>query len=127
MADSMKIDELEALSINDSTQWVLYRGNDRKKPVVLFVHGGPGYPQMWYSRGLDAPFLDDFVVVHWDQRGAGKSYSEEGFGASVSLSQIVDDGLQVTKHLSNKLRSRRIIAWSASQRRRRADAPGPRR
>ena len=103
------IDELEALEINGCRQWVLYRGRDRSRPVVLFVHGGPGYPQMLYSRGLDGPFVEKFVVVHWDQRGSGKSYSEETPPESITLDQIVDDGIQLTAHLKKKFKTDKII------------------
>lgn len=103
------IDELSAIDINGCPQWLLYRGKSANHPVVLFVHGGPAYPQMWYSRGLDAPFLSDFVVVHWDQRGAGKSYSPDTPLESITLDQIVDDGLRVTAHLQEKFNTQQII------------------
>ncbi|MCA9194199.1 MAG: alpha/beta fold hydrolase [Planctomycetales bacterium] len=103
------IDELKALNINGAKQWVLCRGNDRTKPVVLFVHGGPGYPLMWYSRGLDGPFLDDFVVVHWDQRGAGKSTGDSIDPDTITLDQIVDDGLAVTNRLKTKFSVKKIV------------------
>ena len=102
------IDELMSLTINGSQQWVLCRGVDRSNPVVLFVHGGPGYPQMWYSRGLDGDFIEDFVVVHWDQRGAGKSYSEDT-PETITLNQIVSDGLELTRYLKRKFQVEKII------------------
>jgi hypothetical protein len=58
------IDQLEALQINCTRQWVLYRAEEEANPVVLFVHGGPGYPRMRFSRAFDGILLKDFVVVH---------------------------------------------------------------
>lgn len=103
------LDELVALEVNGSKQWLLIRGADRSKPVVLFVHGGPGYPLMWYSRAFDEHLLEEFVVVHWDQRMAGKSASSETPIESVSLSQIVDDGLEVVSSLRLKFPKNNII------------------
>jgi pimeloyl-ACP methyl ester carboxylesterase len=105
----MNIDELESLDVNGTRQWVLCRGEDRAKPVVLFVHGGPGYPLMWFSRAFDEILLDHFVVVHWDQRNAGKSYSPDTPIETFTLDQIVDDGLVVIEHLKQKFRANKII------------------
>jgi dipeptidyl aminopeptidase/acylaminoacyl peptidase len=45
------------LHINGIDQWVYTRGQDRKNPVLLFVHGGPASPSaptMWmYQRPLE--------------------------------------------------------------------------
>lgn len=68
------VERLQALSINGVEQWVSIRSRDRANPVLLVVHGGPGWvamPTSWYfAQGWD----EYFTVVQWDQRGAGKSY-----------------------------------------------------
>jgi proline iminopeptidase len=55
-------------------QWVSARGVDRRNPVLLYIHGGPGYvsiPMSWWStRGWE----EYFTVVQWAQRAAGKTY-----------------------------------------------------
>ncbi|HEY9155603.1 MAG TPA: alpha/beta hydrolase [Opitutaceae bacterium] len=55
-------------------QWISIRGVDRRNPVLLLLHGGPGYVQMpmswWNARGWE----EYFTVVQWDQRGSGKTY-----------------------------------------------------
>ena len=40
------VEELLPLQINGITQWVSIRGRDRRNPVLLFLHGGPGSPTM---------------------------------------------------------------------------------
>jgi pimeloyl-ACP methyl ester carboxylesterase len=103
------IDQLEALEINGTRQWVLYRGEEEANPVVLFVHGGPGYPLMWFSRAFDDFLLKDFIVVHWDQRNAGKSYCPSMPTLTFTLSQIAGDGLKVTEHLKDRFRTTKIL------------------
>lgn len=105
----MSIDQLEFFEVNGTKQWILERGQDRTKPLILFVHGGPGSPLMWFSRAWDAPFLNDFVVVHWDQRGSGKSFDPSISPDSYTLDQIVADGLKVTELLRSKFHRQKII------------------
>lgn len=68
------IERLETVRIGGIEQWVSIRGYDKRNPVLLLIHGGPGYVSMpmswWFSRGWD----EYFTVVQWDQRGAGKTY-----------------------------------------------------
>jgi pimeloyl-ACP methyl ester carboxylesterase len=55
-------------------QFVTIRGKDRRNPVLLVLHGGPGYVETplswWYAHAWE----EYFTVVEWDQRGAGKTY-----------------------------------------------------
>lgn len=69
------VERLEKIRIGGIDQWVSIRGNDRRNPVLLMLHGGPGWvamPTSWYfQRGWE----EYFTVVQWDQRGAGKTYA----------------------------------------------------
>lgn len=68
------IASLETVELNGSRQWISIRGQDTTKPVLLFLAGGPGGSQLSTERfalgGLEA----HFVVVNWEQPGAGKSF-----------------------------------------------------
>lgn len=80
IADARKIlapngvERLEKVRIGGIDQWVSIRGTDRRNPVLLYIHGGPGYVSMpmswWFSRGWE----EYFTVVQWDQRAAGKTF-----------------------------------------------------
>src|SRR3954468_23849060 len=63
------IDRAEAVDIGGIKQWVTIRGDDTRNPVLLVLHGGPGYVELplswWYTRGWE----EYFTVVQWDQRG----------------------------------------------------------
>lgn len=103
------IDQLESVNINNSKQWILQRGVDREKPVVLFVHGGPGSPLMYFSRAYDDIFINDFVIIHWDQRGSGKSYNPAEPASNYQFQQYLDDGLAVVEYLKSKFQKEKII------------------
>lgn len=81
---------LEKIRLGGVDQWIQIRGEDRTRPILLFLHGGPGFPQMPFSH-LNAELEKDFVVVEWDQRGAGKSYSRSIPGDSMRIEQFVAD------------------------------------
>ena len=65
---------LEKVTLNGSQQWVSIRGQDVTKPVLLFLAGGPGGSQLATARYALAGLEEHFVVVNWEQPGAGKSF-----------------------------------------------------
>ena len=68
------IERTEKIRIGGIDQWISIRSRDRRNPVLLMLHGGPGFvamPTSWYAaHGWE----EYFTVVQWDQRGAGKTY-----------------------------------------------------
>lgn len=92
----------QPVPINGSTQWLLIRGQDSTRPVLLFLHGGPGLPELSLLTG--SPLESRFVVVHWEQRGAGKSYDPTVFDQTFTVNQFVDDAAKVSRWLTNHFR-----------------------
>jgi proline iminopeptidase len=80
IADARKIltpygvERSEKVRIGGIDQWVSVRGDDRRNPILLYIHGGPGYVSIpmswWFTRDLE----EYFTVVQWDQRATGKTY-----------------------------------------------------
>ena len=73
----LKIESLEPVEINGVEQWILIRGNDLSKPVLLYLHGGPGHSLIPFAHVATSKLVDKFKVVYWDQRGTGLSYNEK--------------------------------------------------
>ena len=65
---------LEKVDLNGSNQWISIRGQDVNKPILLFLAGGPGGSQLVTERRSLAGLEQHFVVVNWEQPGAGKSF-----------------------------------------------------
>jgi len=104
------IDEAAFVPINGLDQWITIRGQDRTKPVLLVLHGGPGASQSHLIQRM-APFEKDFVVVQWDQRGAGKT-SAKARGVvdpNLDYAAMVSDGLAVSEYLRGRLHRDKII------------------
>jgi pimeloyl-ACP methyl ester carboxylesterase len=65
---------LETVKLGGSEEWITIRGQDSRNPVLLFLAGGPGGSQLVTERNALAGLEDHFVVVNWEQPGAGKSF-----------------------------------------------------
>ncbi len=100
--------ELLALDVNGQKQWISIRGKDRNNPVLLWLHGGPGSAQMSMSHHLDHALEEKYVVVHWDQRGAGKSNHGGFVEQTMTVEQLKDDALLIISYLQNSLGQEKI-------------------
>jgi pimeloyl-ACP methyl ester carboxylesterase len=67
------IDTSQTIFIGGIKQFVSIKGKDRSAPLFLFLHGGPGNSVMSYSDKFSGQLPEHFVVVHWDQREAGRT------------------------------------------------------
>lgn len=81
---------IERIRLGGVDQWIQIRGDDHTKPILLFLHSGPGFPEMPFSH-VNAPLEKEFVIVQWDQRGAGKSYSSSIPESSMTIEQFISD------------------------------------
>jgi pimeloyl-ACP methyl ester carboxylesterase len=94
-------------------QRVHIAGDDPKKPVLLFLHGGPGAPNRHLIFTKHRDLLDTFILVGWDQRGVGGSF----WGSDprkLSLQRMVDDAGELVAWLCKKLRKTKIFVIGGS-------------
>ncbi len=117
-----QIDEGKYIPINGIEQWVTIKGN-RTKPIVLFVHGGPGSVMSPYCENMYGDWMQDYVLVNWDQRGAGRTFGrnapdkvDENYWLEnkLILDQIVNDGITLTEYLIQYLGTQKIVLIGTS-------------
>lgn len=99
---------LRDLEINGMKQWVSIRGRDRDNPVLLWLHGGPGSAQISMSHYLDKELEERYVVVHWDQRGAGKSNHSGLKEETMTVQQFKDDTVALISYIKEYLGQEKI-------------------
>jgi pimeloyl-ACP methyl ester carboxylesterase len=111
------IDRAEAIDIGGIQQWITIRGDDRRNPVLLVLHGGPGYVEMplnwWYGRGWE----EYFTVVQWDQRGAGKTYilnDPKALAPTMTKERFAQDTDEMVQWIRKNLGKKKIFVWGHS-------------
>lgn len=102
------IESLEEVTLGRARQWILIRGRDKSNPVLLYLHGGPGGADMALARHFDTELVKHFVMVHWDQRGAGKSYDRCIPVESMNREQFVSDMLDLAEILRKRFNTPKI-------------------
>ncbi|EMY13277.1 hypothetical protein LEP1GSC043_4841 [Leptospira weilii str. Ecochallenge] len=85
-----------------------YSWTKRDNTILLYIHGGPGTTDMFLSRKIDKEIIKDFVVVHWDQRGAGKLFSPFIAAESYNKEQFFADAYELALYLKKKLNREKI-------------------
>lgn len=85
------IAEMEMLNIGGIEQSVWFRGRDKNAPALILLHGGPGASEAALFRHYNAALEDHFLVVYWEQRGAGRSYHRGMDRESMTIEQMVQD------------------------------------
>jgi pimeloyl-ACP methyl ester carboxylesterase len=102
------VNEKSLISLGGEKQYVEITGASNLKPVLLFIHGGPGWPQTPFLRYYNADIAKNFILVSWDQRGCGKTYLNNPNPENMTLQQIVADAHQLTAYLKDKFQQQKI-------------------
>jgi pimeloyl-ACP methyl ester carboxylesterase len=110
------VNEETFVQIGGIDQWVTIKGDDRKNPVVLFLHGGPGDALSPIADAWFGGWEKDFTLVQWDQRGAGRTYGKSGpsIEPSMTIERMVQDGIEVTEFLIKHLNKKKIVIEGGS-------------
>jgi len=96
---SSSIALLEQATLSGSKQWILIRGSNINNPLLLFLHGGPGMPTMYLAHDFQRELERSFIVVQWDRRGAGKSFAAGMSSQRMTVSQEINDTLELIDQL----------------------------
>ncbi len=93
------IQERRVHDLGGVPQVVSVRGRDRRNPVLIMVHGGPGAPLSSTAWMWQRPLEESFTVVQYDQRGAGRSYrliDPERLSGELGVDRYAEDLIELT-------------------------------
>jgi pimeloyl-ACP methyl ester carboxylesterase len=120
-ADMLKINSSDGIAegmfvrIGGIEQWIQIRGENRKNPVLLVLHGGPGFSYVPFTPSFQV-WEKDLTVVQWDQRGSGRTFGKNGKAGSepLTIDRMTDDGLEIAEFLRKHLKKNKIILFAHS-------------
>jgi proline iminopeptidase len=111
------IAELTSVPIGGHQQALMIRGRSTDAPVLLHLAGGPGGTDLGAMRA-DTGLEDGFVVVTWEQRGVGKSYTALDPVDTLTLDGMVADTIELSEYLAERFDEERIYltgnSWGAT-------------
>jgi len=108
--------EKNFIDIGGMRQGFFIRAENPENPVLLFLHGGPGSPELPYSVAYELPERLEkyFTVCYWEQRGAGMSYNNSIDVATMNVKQFVEDARQMTEYLQQRFKREKIYLMGHS-------------
>lgn len=65
---------MEKHTIGGLPQMLWLRGVSVTNPMLIVLHGGPGASEATVFRHYNSELEQHFLVVYWEQRGAGRSF-----------------------------------------------------
>jgi proline iminopeptidase len=111
------VEHLQTVRIGDIDQWVSIRGRDRRNPLLLVINGGPGYVLMPESWWMSRDWEEYFTVVHWDQRGSGKTLlinDPAKLAPTMTLARSVADAEEMVGWLRKEFGKRKVFVLAHS-------------
>lgn len=100
----------EYVDINGIEQYLLHLESKKECPVLLFLHGGPGSAESIFAHLMQDNWENLHTVVHWDQRGAGKTLTKNPSKDCIPTVKILlDDLCLVVQYLKRKYYKENII------------------
>lgn len=111
---SGSISEKTFVNIGSVSQGMFLRSRDVNKPVLLYVHGGPAFPNYFLIDKFKPALEDYFTVCYWEQRGGGLSYTSEITVESMNFNQLASDAVEVTNYLRKRFGKKKIYIMAHS-------------
>jgi pimeloyl-ACP methyl ester carboxylesterase len=102
------IDSAGYVTIGGIKQFVSIKGNDNSRPLLLFLHGGPGNSVMSYAEKFTNLLQRHFVVVQWDQRESGKTRTLNKSPQSLTVGLFEEDTRQLVDTLLRRFNREKL-------------------
>ncbi len=110
------LSEKSFIEIGGIQQGFFMRSENPENPVILFLHGGPGSPELFMLIPTETSERLEkyFTVCYWDQRGAGMSYNKNLDSLTMTVEQMVEDTRQMTEYLKSRFNQEKIYLMGHS-------------
>ena len=106
------------VEINGALNGMFITSTNENNPVLLFISGGPGVPEVWlnevYAKQYPNKLAEHFTVCWWDYIGEGISYNKKIKAEEITLERLTEDAITVAKYLKEKYGKEKIYLMAHS-------------
>ena len=106
-------DKKMMVTLGGLPQKIHIKSDDETKPVLLFLHGGPGVCNRHTIIADHSDLMDTFTIVAWDQRGSGGSYYNCPLD-SLTVERLTDDANELVLWLCKEFNKDKIFIIGGS-------------
>ncbi len=106
------INQSKFITLGEVQQYLIIRGQNSEKPVLLILHGGTSETAHFVT--FNHALEKDFTVVYWEQRGEGKSYVKGSDNSLLTLERYVQDIHELTQLLKEQFSQEKIYLLAHS-------------
>lgn len=103
------IQESTYVIIGGIEQYLQIRGEDKDNPVILWLHGGPGFPLTYLTYYYQPGLEKDYTTACWEQRGCGKTYYKNKDNGNITMERLLADTDEVVDYLRKRFGKDKII------------------
>jgi pimeloyl-ACP methyl ester carboxylesterase len=106
--------EISYLRLGGFDQWVMIRGENIANPILVLLHGGPGFPEMRLFRTFNAALERHYTVVYWMQRGTSTSFDRRMPASSLTIEQFITDLDELVELLRARFGKEKVVLYGHS-------------
>lgn len=100
---------MEHVSIGGISQSIWFRGLSQSNPALILLHGGPGASEAALFRHYNSVLERHFLVIYWEQRGAGRSFHADIPPESMTIDRFVRDLDEVVELVKRRFGADKVI------------------
>ena len=107
------ISESRFIEINGCQTFIRIRGQNLDNPVIIFIHGGPGFPLTYLSPYHQKHLENHFTFVNYDQRGSGRTFYKND-EKELSIDLMVEDLSYLVDYTLKRFNKDKVIIMGQS-------------
>jgi pimeloyl-ACP methyl ester carboxylesterase len=100
-------------TLGNFPQSVIVRGTQTQNPVLIHLHGGPGYPLFPFLASMKS-LEKEFTMVYWEQRGNASSFSKQLNKNSMQTDSLLRDLDELVHWVQQKYGVQKVFIWGHS-------------
>ena len=104
--------------VNKNMNGMFISSTNENNPVLLFISGGPGVPEVWLNEAYAKEYPNEiskyFTVCWWDYLGEGLSYDSKIKPEEITLERLAQDAHEVAQYLKTTYNQQKIYLMAHS-------------